>query len=287
MDQNSTNGSGPDKRNWRERLGIGAKEMPKLSDEFREGSAVRLRRGNGAGTAPRGAQPVTEPAPMAPRAPKAESRPRPTCASRRRPPRQPRATPRMPDNAAQEALAEKLRAQRAAAEKLAEQRVQAARDRAEGKTAPPEPAARPLRRRAAHPRARACRKAPRPRSAAPGGRPKFSFAEEPPPRENPALADGSPLPRPRVGAPLTPPRPALGGDRGQPPFLRPSARAWAAGRSPPIARSIPIRLLAMGRRPAFSRPLRAQQLCTEAAAPYAGCPQRAAASAGPRILSPP
>ena len=39
MDQNSTNGSGPDKRNWRERLGIGAKEMPKLSDEFRDESA--------------------------------------------------------------------------------------------------------------------------------------------------------------------------------------------------------------------------------------------------------
>ena len=39
MDQNSTNGPGPDKRNWRERLGIGAKEMPKLSDEFRDESA--------------------------------------------------------------------------------------------------------------------------------------------------------------------------------------------------------------------------------------------------------
>ena len=36
MDQDSTNGSAPDKRNWRERLGIGAKELPKLSDEFRD-----------------------------------------------------------------------------------------------------------------------------------------------------------------------------------------------------------------------------------------------------------
>ena len=35
MDQDSSNGTGPDKRNWRERLGIGAKELPKLSDEFR------------------------------------------------------------------------------------------------------------------------------------------------------------------------------------------------------------------------------------------------------------
>jgi hypothetical protein len=47
----------------------------------------------------------------------------------------------MPDNAAQEALAEKLRAQRVAAEKLAEQRVQAARERAEGRTPPAELAA--------------------------------------------------------------------------------------------------------------------------------------------------
>lgn len=37
MDQDSSNGTGPDKRNWRERLGIGAKELPKLSDEFRDG----------------------------------------------------------------------------------------------------------------------------------------------------------------------------------------------------------------------------------------------------------
>ena len=36
MDQDSSNGAGPDKRNWRERLGIGAKELPKLSDEFRD-----------------------------------------------------------------------------------------------------------------------------------------------------------------------------------------------------------------------------------------------------------
>ena len=35
MDQNSSNGSGADKRNWRERLGIGGKDMPKISDEFK------------------------------------------------------------------------------------------------------------------------------------------------------------------------------------------------------------------------------------------------------------
>jgi hypothetical protein len=35
MDQNSSSGSGADKRNWRERLGIGGKDMPKISDEFK------------------------------------------------------------------------------------------------------------------------------------------------------------------------------------------------------------------------------------------------------------
>ncbi len=32
MDQNSTNDT--DKRNWRERLGIGGKDMPRISGEF-------------------------------------------------------------------------------------------------------------------------------------------------------------------------------------------------------------------------------------------------------------
>ena len=40
MDQNSTNGAGTDKKNWRERLGIGAKDMPKLSDEFKPAPAA-------------------------------------------------------------------------------------------------------------------------------------------------------------------------------------------------------------------------------------------------------
>ena len=58
-------------------------------------------------------------------------------------------------------LAEKLRAQRAAAEKLAEQRVQAARDRAEGKT-PPIRAPQPPRAAAPTPRTPHCGAAPDP-----------------------------------------------------------------------------------------------------------------------------
>jgi hypothetical protein len=221
MDQNSTNGPGPDKRNWRERLGIGAKEMPKLSDEFRDGS-VNAQPGAAAAAAPRGAQPVTKPAPMAPRAPKPASG---GTSAEAAPPPQPapasRATPRMPDNATQDALAEKLRAQRAAAERLAEQRVQAARDRAEGRVPPPEPPRQPAAQAPRTPPS----PSPKPRAPVPPpppGRPKFSFAEEP---ASAPRASEAPAGRPGMstGAPLTPPRPALGGDRGQPPFLRPSA----------------------------------------------------------------
>uniref|UniRef100_UPI003593C3B5 hypothetical protein n=1 Tax=Aestuariivirga sp. TaxID=2650926 RepID=UPI003593C3B5 len=69
MDQNSTNGAGADKRNWRERLGIGAKEIPKLSDEFREPPQIDTPAAGTARPAPRAPQPVTRTAPMAPRAP--------------------------------------------------------------------------------------------------------------------------------------------------------------------------------------------------------------------------
>ena len=68
MDQNTpTNGTGSDKRNWRNALGISAKELPRISDEFKaaqppapEKIAVKT-------------QPVTKPAPMAPRASPARS----------------------------------------------------------------------------------------------------------------------------------------------------------------------------------------------------------------------
>ena len=227
MDENSTNGTGPDKRNWRERLGIGAKEMPKLSDEFRDGSE------EGDQARASGAQPVTKPAPMAPRAPRSASTAEAPSASSAAPP-PPRATPRAPDNAQQDALADKLRAQRAAAERLAEQRVQAARERAEGRTPtqPEMPAAPPRAPSAARnapppmpPRAPRAGVVPPPPL---GARPKFSFAEDPPAGRAPAEA-----PRPGLsGGPLSPPRPSLGGERGQPPFLRPSAPG-AATRPPP------------------------------------------------------
>ena len=235
MDQNSTNGSESDKRNWRERLGIGAKEMPKLSDEFREASA-----GPDAGSPPPGAQTVTTPAPMAPRtprpaAPAPAAEPRPAAAA---PP--PRATPRTPDNAAQEALADKLRAQRVAAERLAEQRVQAARERAEGKPAQADPPPTGQRPGAGAPRMPPPPAPPKARAAVPppaaGSRPKFSFADDSAtPRDTRGTGDAA-ASRPSYtggagGAPLTPPRPALGG--GQPPFLRPSATGGSTRPQPP------------------------------------------------------
>jgi len=243
MDQNSSNGSGPDKRNWRERLGIGAKEMPKLSDEFREEPAKEQPAPEAAKPAPRAAQPVTKPAPMAPRAPAraaapaapAQPAPAATPAVAAAPPRP---TPRVADNAVQDALAEKLRAQRAAAEKLAEQRVQAARERAEGKSAA-EPAPRAPAPSAARPSAPAPG-APRARAVVPppppGSRPKFSFAEEGPQPRTPEAPVGRPGLSSGAAAPLTPPRPALGGERGQPPFLRPSAQGLGSRAPAPAYR---------------------------------------------------
>lgn len=203
MDQDSTNGSEPDKRNWRERLGIGAQELPKLSGEFRdEGPAPQDK------PAARAPQPVVKPAPMAPRvARKPAQEPAP-------PPQPPvsRATPKAPDNAVQDALAEKLRAQRAAAERLAEQRVQAARQKVEGKGSPAVP-----------PRPAAPAGGARPAGslgAPAGSRPKFSFADE------------------GRGSGQTPSlSPQRSTAAGQPPFLRPSLNGGGAGRSSPALRS--------------------------------------------------
>jgi hypothetical protein len=222
MDQDSSNGAGADKRNWRERLGIGAKELPKLSDEFRDEPQISAP--PPAGTArPAPRAPVTKPAPMAPRVkpaqPPAEA---PAAAAPAMPPALSRATPKGPDNAAQDALAEKLRAQRAAAERLAEQRVQAARNRAETKKpepAPQRPAAPPPRPSTPPPRA--------PGTTPPllgGARPKFSFADD-------NRGDARP-----GAAPLTPPRPALGGERATPPFLRPSVNGTLGARPQPAFR---------------------------------------------------
>ena len=225
MDQDSSNGAGADKRNWRERLGIGAKELPKLSDEFRDEPQVAPP--PPAGTAkPAPRAPVTKPAPMAPRvAPRAAPAEAPPSSAPAVPPPLSRATPKVPDNAAQDALAEKLRAQRAAAERLAEQRVQAARNRTDVKPRA-EPAVVPPRPVPAAPPPRPAAPAGRTPSVAPplpgGARPKFSFADE-------NRQDAQQRPGLGTPAPLTPPRPALGGERGPPAFLRPGAGSAANG----------------------------------------------------------
>ncbi len=202
MDQNTpTNGTGSDKRNWRERLGIGAREMPKISDEFKAAQPPPLERAPG-----KSPQPVTKPAPMAPRV--ASAKPEASDAK-------PRQEPQNSEQASSP-LAEKLKAQRAAAEKLAVQRVSAARERAEAKQSP-EAVAPP---------------APTPKLVeSASGKPKFTFAEEefvnvkkeaaPPPIQpliQPILRQGG-----SAAPPLMPPRPALGGERTQVPLLRPAA----------------------------------------------------------------
>ncbi|HEX7109765.1 MAG TPA: SPOR domain-containing protein [Aestuariivirga sp.] len=183
MDQNSSNDT--EKRNWRERLGIGGKELPRLSGEFsrapetipfEEKAEVKL------------AQPVAKPAPMAPRV----ARPQ-----QQMPP--PGASPQAPD-----VLAEKLRAQRAAAEQLAEQRVTAAKQRAENApvaaptivTIKPDVTIKP--------------------EAPPAAKPKFTFADDEAKsdfnRDSRALPPGRPPQRPVSQQPqLSPPRPPLGG----------------------------------------------------------------------------
>lgn len=184
MDQDSTNDT--DKRNWRERLGIGGKDMPRISGEFTKAPEAVTQE-----AAPlRPAQSVAKPAPMAPRLPmKAAASPAP------RPQQQvmPQGAPQAPD-----ALAEKLRSQRAAAERLAEQRVTAAKQRAENANSSPAPAKAPVAAGAAV------------------EKPKFSFADEDTKadfvREPRSLPPGRPPQRPALQQPqLSPPRPPLGG----------------------------------------------------------------------------
>ncbi|MEP7174609.1 MAG: SPOR domain-containing protein [Aestuariivirga sp.] len=192
MDQNSTNDT--DKRNWRERLGIGGKDLPRISGEFSKApEAVTTD------VAPvRPAQSVAKPAPMAPRLPmKAGAAP---AAARPQQQVMPQgAAPQAPD-----ALAEKLRSQRAAAERLAEQRVTAAKQRADSTPSAPAPAP-----------TSALAKAPVV-AAALGEKPKFSFADEDAKadfgRGPRALPPGPPPQRPAPQQPqLSPPRPPLGG----------------------------------------------------------------------------
>ena len=187
MDQNSSNDT--DKRNWRERLGIGNKDMPRLSNEFTktpETVAAEV-------TPVRPAQPVAKPAPMAPRVPvKAGAAP---AAARPQQQVMPQGGPPQPPDA----LAEKLRSQRAAAERLAEQRVTAAKQRAENAPSAPTPA--PAKASVAPVVA-----------AAPGEKPKFSFADEDAKVDFSSAIRPRPPQRPAPQQPqLSPPRPPLGG----------------------------------------------------------------------------
>src|SRR5512139_3349769 len=71
MDQDSTNGTS-DKRNWRERLGIGTRDMPKISDEFKAQPGAESKTEQeqpDARPAVKPPQPVSRTAPMAPRNP--------------------------------------------------------------------------------------------------------------------------------------------------------------------------------------------------------------------------
>lgn len=190
MDQNSSNDT--DKRNWRERLGIGSKEMPRLSSEF-----TKTPETVPADVTPvRPAQTVAKPAPMAPRVPlKAGAAP---AAARPQQQVKPQGGPPQPPDA----LAEKLRSQRAAAERLAEQRVTAAKQRAESAPTTPAPAAKvsvaPIV------------------AAGPAEKPKFSFADDDAKadfgREPRSLPPSRPPQRPAPQQPqLSPPRPPLGG----------------------------------------------------------------------------
>ena len=200
MDQDSTNGTSGDKPKWRDRLGIGAKDMPKLSDEFKS-QPLATPSVNAEG---RGPQPVTKLAPMAPRAHG-----------------QPNVVAHVGGEAQRgaevqsEGLAEKLRAQRAAAEMLAVQRVSAARQRAEARiAAEPRPGIQKVPANDSSPK------------EATFSRPKFSFADDDQSakRQEPSLAPdkgGNGMLRNPASAPsLIPPRPALGGERAQPSLLR-------------------------------------------------------------------
>ena len=193
MDQNSSNDT--DKRNWRERLGIGSKDLPRISGEF----AKTPETVTAEATTVRPVQPVAKPAPMAPRVPMKAG----TAPAAARPQQQVRpegGPPQPPD-----ALAEKLRSQRAAAERLAEQRVTAAKQRAENAPSVPTPTPTPTKAPVAPIVA-----------AAPGEKPKFSFADEDAKVDFGSairsMPPGRPPQRPAPQHPqLSPPRPPLGG----------------------------------------------------------------------------
>ncbi len=227
MDNNSTGGN--DKRSWRDRLGIGMKEMPRIAEEFGTSPAPKLAvpampqaapKPGAAKPAPRAPQPVVKPAPMAPRANlKIEPKGTPVSSVK---------------DVSQDAFAERLKSQREAAEKMAEQRVQAARQRAE--TAASQRTQSKNQVKTTVP------------TDAPAARPKYSFTEEPEnksvpielpalPRRTSAQVTTSVAAKAAPVANLPPPRPALGMDR---PPLPPRATAPApAPVQQPVANPFP------------------------------------------------
>lgn len=236
MDQDTSNS--PGKARWRERLGMGSsgKDMPKISDEFKPSTAP-VKPAPRAPQPAQAQQPVTRPAPMAPRtpapmAPRVPPRQAPQAqAPLAQPKPQPRPVAPLPQGAA--GLGDRLRAERQAAERLAEQRVAQARGGNRPMTPPPLQAAPPA--------------APPPQSQRPAQpeRPKFSFSAEelakdkretvpaaspPPEREYPTFSgkSGGGVAPP----PLTPPRPALGGNAAAQPQRPQPAKPQA---SPPPA----------------------------------------------------
>jgi hypothetical protein len=219
MDQNSTGGT--DKRNWRERLGIGtkdnavaAKDLPKVAGEFKGTIMPDAPAPNV--TSSKTAPAVVRPAPMAPRpAAKPVAATAPVAVRPSAPPVA-RPAPTSPD-----ALANKLKAQRDAAEKLAEQRVAAAKHRAEA-SLPSQVNGR-------------------------AEKPKFSFAEdEPKSATRPAAAQSANRSSPQVQRPapqnvapqngysnqIAPPRPQLGGGQAVPPRPAPPILQQAYPQAP-------------------------------------------------------
>ncbi len=198
-------------------MGNSGKELPKISDDFKPVSppppkSASPRDARLPQASIHGHQPVTRPAPMAPRTPPQAGGQRSPQASGARP------IAPVPQGAA--GLGDRLRAERQAAERLAEQRVAQARGKSMDRPLTPPQNMAP----------------PSPRPAAPE-RPKFSFSPEelakdkreaappperkreapppPPEREYPSFSAKS-----SAGAapppPLTPPRPALGNAGAQP-----------------------------------------------------------------------
>ena len=220
MDQNSTGGS--DKRNWRERLGIGtkdsaiiAKDMPKVSNEFKQTPAPEP-------VQPKAAAPNVRPSPMAPRPAAAKPAAAPGSA---RPAAQPgpQIAPRAP-SIAPDALANKLKAQRDAAEKLAEQRVAVAKQRAEAAIHVP------VNGKAEKPKFTFADEEPKPAAPRPAADPIHAAPQvqrtapqqipSSPPQQN--YTNQIAPPRPPLGGQAVPPRPAPVQQQPYPPQLNPA-----------------------------------------------------------------